>query len=142
MHATGKIFDKISLKLLGISFFGICDPWSEEGSQYSIFWYGVWGEMSNRKTKFKLLVIRGDPRPPIPSLSWSSWSPRKENPEKGSWSTFCNNFQKSEWEYFLSKFTARKVKDENEVANSLMVMVFNLVKNIFPFQCKKHFRAY
>ena len=32
MHATGKIFDKISLKLLGISFFGICDPWSEEGS--------------------------------------------------------------------------------------------------------------
>ena len=110
MHATGKIFDKISLKLLGISFFGICDPWSEEGSRYSIFWYGVWGEMSNRKTKFKLLVIRGDPRPPIPCLSWSSWSPRKENPEKGLGPLSVTIFKKVSESIFFQNLQRVKLK--------------------------------
>ena len=37
-----------------------------------------------------------------------------------------------------NKFKAYKVKDEKEVANSLMA--FNLLKIIHPFQDKKHLR--
>ena len=38
-----------------------------------------------------------------------------------------------------NKFTACKIKDGKEVANSLMV--FNLLKIIHPFQGKKHLRT-
>ena len=50
-------------------------------------------------------------------------------------------FEKSEWEHFFqsNKFTAWKVKDEKEVANSLMK--FNLLKIIHPLQGKRHWRT-
>ena len=65
-------------------------------------------------------------------------SPHKENPDEGAWS-FCSMILKrvSETIFFQSnKSTACKVKDEKEVANSLMA--FNLLKIIHPFQGKKH----
>ena len=45
-------------------------------------------------------------------------------------------------EYFFSKqqITACKIKDREEMANSLMF--FNLLKIIHPFQGKKHLRTY
>ena len=47
----------------------------------------------------------------------------------------------SESIFFQSnKFTACKVKDEKEVANSLMA--FNLLKIIRPFQGKKNLRTF
>ena len=83
MHAAGKVFVKTYLKAIRDTFFPICGI-----SQYVIF-------LSNRRVKFKLLGLQGDPHPsPVPSLSGASWSPHEKNPE-GGWSAYCN--------YFLSK---------------------------------------
>ena len=38
-----------------------------------------------------------------------------------------------------NKFTACMVKDEKQVANTLMA--FNILKILHPFQCKKHLRT-
>ena len=72
MHASGKIFDKICLKSVRDTFF------------------------------FQYLVCDQGQGDSIPSVTGTTWSPRKENPEKGAWSTYRNDFEKSEWEYFLS----------------------------------------
>ena len=56
MHAAGKIFVKTYLKAIRDTFFPICGI-----SQYVIF-------LSNRRGKFKLLGLQGDPPPQFPRL--------------------------------------------------------------------------
>ena len=49
--------------------------------------------ISNRRVKFKLLGLQGDPTPQFPPLVEYSLV---ENPGQGAWSAYCNNFEKSE----------------------------------------------
>ena len=67
MHAAGMI-------PLEIPFLPICGI-----SQYVMF-------LSNRKGKFKLLGLQGDPLSPVPLLSGTSWFPHEKNP------AYCNDF--------------------------------------------------
>ena len=39
------------------------------------------------------------------------------------------------------KFTASKINDEKEETIFYFLMVFNLLKNIHPFESKKHIRT-
>ena len=73
MHAADKVFVKTYLKAIRDIFFLICGIF-----QYVIF-------LSNRRGKFKVLGLQGDPPSPVPSLSGTFWSPHEENPE-GGWS--------------------------------------------------------
>ena len=73
-----KFLLKLTSKLLEISFFPIYKI-----SQYVIF-------LSNRRRKFKLLGLQGDPRFPVTSLMGTSWSLREENLE-GGWSAHFND---------------------------------------------------
>ena len=76
-NCVGKVFVKTYLKALRDFFpiYGI--------SQYVIF-------LSNRRRKFKLLGLQGDPRFPVTSLMGTSWSLREENLE-GGWSAHFND---------------------------------------------------
>ena len=87
-----KIFVKICLRAVRDTFF--YNIWSAiRGGIGEINL--LMGVMSNRKgAKFGLLGLQGDP--PIPSLSGTSWSPHKENPEEGAWSAYCNDLGMSE----------------------------------------------
>ena len=94
-----KCFGKICLNAIRDNFFSICGLWSGGGWGESIFewgWYQIEEEISN------FWACRETPYP-IPSLSGTSWSPHKENPDEGACSVYCNDFEKSEWEYFFSK---------------------------------------
>ena len=125
MNATGKIFVKTCLKAIRNTFFvPICGI-----SQYVIF-------LSNRRGKFKLLGLQGDPPPSlVPSLCGASWSLHEENPLKVIGLLIVMIFFQSQ------KSTVCKVKDEKEETVFYFLMVFNLLKIIDPFESKKHLRT-
>ena len=133
MHATDKIFGKICRKAIRDTFFFnvVYVQDRDEGTRF------LSGVISNRRGKFTFLGLQGDL--PIPSLSGTSWSPHKENPDEGAWSVYCDDFEKRVFSLKSNTFTAFKVKHEKEVPNILMV--FNLLKIIHPFQVKKHLRT-
>ena len=95
-----------------------CDQGREEGLGVCVCGGGI----SNRMGKFKLLVLQGDPLAPSMLL------------------TVIILKRLSEIIFFQrTKFTACKIKDGKEMANSLMK--FNLLKIIHQFQGKKHLRT-
>ena len=97
------------------------------------------GLIYNRRGKFKLLGLQGDPQ--IPSFSGTSYlSTRKTLRRVLVLLTVMILKGVSESiSFHSSKFTASKIKEENEVANSLMA--FNIPKIIHSFQDKKHLRT-
>ena len=56
--------------------------------------------LSNRRGKFKLLDLQGNPPSPVPSLSRTSWSSHEENPE-GGWSAYYNDFLSKQKNYSM-----------------------------------------
>ena len=81
MYAAGKIFVKTYLKVIRDTFFPICGI-----SQYVIF-------LSNRRGKFKLLDLQGDPPPPqFPRLVGYPDLPMRKTLNEGGWSAYCNDF--------------------------------------------------
>ena len=132
-----KFLVKFVWKLLGIPFFlicGVCDQRRDRGTQ---FFGGV-----DITQKGEVHTFGFAERPSNSFLNGTSWFPHKENSEEVARFAYCNDFRRvSESIFFQSnKFIAYKVKDEKEVANSLMA--FNLLKIIHPFQGKKHIRTY
>ena len=122
MHAAGKIFVKTYLKAIR-NFFPIY-----EISQYVIF-------LSNRRGKFKLLDLQGDPpAPQFPRLMGYLDLPMKKNRRLVGLLTVMIFFQRK-------KITACKIKDEKEETFFYFLMVFNLLKIIHPFESKKHLRT-
>ena len=124
MNATGKIFVKTCLKAIRNTFFvPICGI-----SQYVIF-------LSNRRGKFKLLDLQGDPPPPqFPRLVGYPDLPMRKTLRVVGLLTVMIFFQSK-------KFTACKIKDEKEETIFYFLMVLNLLKIIHPFESKKHFRT-
>ena len=123
IYPTGNIFGKISVKAIrDTAFFQyiVCDQGTE----------GEPGVIFNRREKFKLFILLGDPLRQFPLLVWyPNLSIRKLM--KSGWSAYCNDFEKSEWESFQSKtFSACKLKDEKEVVNDFIA--FNLLKIMHP----------
>ena len=95
MHASGKTSDRIRLKAIRDTFFLICSLWSvDRGTKF--FSRGN----IQQKGDVRTFGLQEDPQ--IPSLSGTSWSSHKPDPEDGAWSAYCNDFEKIEWEYFLS----------------------------------------
>ena len=76
---SAKVLLKLVYKLLEILFFLICGIF-----QYVIFLF-------NRRRKFKLLGLQGDPISTILFLSVTSWSLHEIN-TGGDWSAYCNDF--------------------------------------------------
>ena len=124
MNATGKMFVKTCLKAIRNTFFvPICGI-----SQYVIF-------LSNRRGKFKLLDLQGDPPPPqFPRLVGYPDLPMRKTLKVVGLLTVMIFFQSKH-------FTACKVKDEKVETIFYFLMTFNLLKIIHPFESKKHFRT-
>ena len=123
MYAAGKIFVKTYLKVIRDTFFPICGI-----SQYVIF-------LSNRRGKFKLLDLQGDPPPPqFPRLVGYPDLPMRKTLRVVGLLTVMIFFQSK-------KFTACKIKDEKEETIFYFLMAFNLLKIIHPFESKKHLRT-
>ena len=111
----------------------ICDQRRDRGGQ---FFDG--GDILNRRGKFKFLGMQGDPPCQFPALVGHPDLPKRKTLK---WVlglvTVMILKRVSESIFFQSnKFTTYKIKDEKEVANSLMA--FNLLKIIHTFQGKKH----
>ena len=88
------------------------------------------GDTSNRREKFKLFGLQGDPDLPITKTL-------RRVPDL---LTVMILKRVSESIFFqINKFTLCKFKDKKELANSLMA--FNLLKIIHPVQGKKHLRT-
>ena len=122
MHASGKISVKTYRKAIR-NFFPIC-----EISQYVIF-------LSNRRGKFKLLDLQGDPPPPqFPHLVGYLDLPMSKTLRVVGLLTVMIFFQRK-------KITACKIKDEKEETIFYFLMVFNLMRIIHPFVSKKHLRT-
>ena len=135
MHSSGKIFDKICLKAIRNTnmFFQyvVCD----QGTRRFNFSVGV---VSNRKGKFKLFALQGDPPQFFPLVGNLDLLLRKTLRRVLDPLTVMILKRMSENIFFqINKFTACKFT--KEVANSLMA--FNLLKIIHPFQGKKHLRT-
>ena len=95
------------------------------------------GVISNRRRKFKLLVLQGDPLLQIPPSVWHPNPPIRKTLGR---LTVIILKRVSESIFFQSnKFTTCKVKDEKEVTNSLMAC--NLLNIVYPFQRNKHLRT-
>ena len=122
MHGAGKIFFKTYLKAIR-DFFPIC-----EISYYVIF-------LSNRRGKFTLLDLQGDP-PPLQFLSLVGYPdlPMRKTLRVVGLFTVMIFFQRK-------KFTVCKIKDEKEETIFSFLMVFNLLKIIHQFESKKHLRT-
>ena len=90
--------------------------------------------LSNRRGKFKLLGLQGDPRPQFPGLvGCPEFFMRKTLMVVGLLAVMI---------FFQSKnFTACKVKDGKEVTFFYFLIVFNLLKIIHQFESKKHLRT-
>ena len=91
--------------------------------------------LSNRRGKFKLLDLQGDPPPPqFPRLVGYPDLPMKKTLRVVGLLTVMIFFQ--------SKiFTACKIKDEKGETIFYFLMVFNLLKIIHLFESKKHLRT-
>ena len=92
------------------------------------------GVISNRRGMFKLTALRGDATPFPPLVGHADLLIRKTL--RRVLGLFTVMILKRVSDSIYNKHTACKVKDENEVATSLMA--FNLLKIIHPFQGKKH----
>ena len=99
------------------------------------------GGVSNRKGKFKLFGFQREPPPQFcPLVGHPDLSIKKTLAKVLGLLTVMISNRLSESIFFQSnKLLACKIKDENEVANSLMA--FNLLKIIHPFQGKKHLKT-
>ena len=134
IYAAGKTYGKICLKAITDKLFFqnvVCD----QGRERKL------GVISNRKGKFKPLILQGDPRPQFPPLVWyPNFSMRKIL--ESAWSAYLMILKRVGDSIFFqsNKFTACKVKDEKQVANSLMA--FSPLKIIHPLQGKKHLRTF
>ena len=122
MHGAGKIFFKTYLKAIR-DFFPIC-----EISYYVIF-------LSNRRGKFTLLDLQGDP-PPLQFLSLVGYPdlPMRKTLRVVGLFTVMIFFQRK-------KFTVCKIKDEKEETIFYFLMLFNLLKIIHPFESKNQLRT-
>ena len=90
--------------------------------------------LSNRRGKFKLLDLQGDPPPPqFPRLVGYPDLPMRKTLRVVGLLTVMIFFQSK-------KFTACKVKDEKEETIFYFLMVFNLLKIIHSFESKKHLK--
>ena len=97
-------------------------------SQYVIF-------LSNRRRKFKLLDLQGDPLPPqFPCLVGYPDLPTRKVLGVVDLLTLMIFF-------YRKKITACKIKDGKEERIFYFLMVFNLLQIIHPFQSKKHLRT-
>ena len=122
MHTKGKIFVTTYLKAIRDLFFPKCGI-----SQYMIF-------LSNRRGKFKLLGLQGDPPPQFPRLVGHPDLPMRKTLRVVGLFTVMIFFQRK-------KFTVCKIKDEKEETIFSFLMVFNLLKIIHQFESKKHLRT-
>ena len=118
-----KFLLKLMLKLLRIPLFPICGI-----SQYVIF-------LSNRRAKFKLLGLQGDPPSPqfLRLVGYPDLAMRKTMRVVGL--LIVKIFFQSK------KFTACEIKDEKEETIFYFLMVFNLLKIIHPLESKKHLKT-
>ena len=91
--------------------------------------------LSNRRGKFKLLDLQGDPPPPkFPRLVGYLDLPLRKTLRVAGLLTVLIFFKSK-------KFAACKIKDEKEDTIFYFLMVFNLLKIIHPIESEKHFRA-
>ena len=121
---------------LEITFFPICGLLSGERQTGPDFLVGA---ISNRKGKFIVLGLQGNPH---------QLSPLAGHPDLPIMKTLMRvvallpvmTFKRVRSIFFQSKkLTVCKVKDEKEVTNFLIVL--NLLKIIHPFEGKKHLRT-
>ena len=90
--------------------------------------------LSNRRGKFKLLDLQGDPPPPqFPRLVGYPDLPMRKTLRVVGLLTVMIFFQSK-------KFTACKIKDEKEETIFYFLMLFNLLKIIHPFESKETFK--
>ena len=90
--------------------------------------------LSNRRGKFKLLDLQGDPPPPqFPLLVGYPDLPMKKTLRLVGLLTVMIFFQNR-------KFTACKINDEKEETVFYFLMVFNLLKIIHPFESENHLK--
>ena len=88
--------------------------------------------LSNRRGKFKLLDLQGDPPPPqFPRLVGYPDLPMRKTLRVVGLLTVMIFFQSK-------KFTACKIKDEKEETIFYFLMVFNLLKIIHLFVSKNN----
>ena len=121
IYTAGKMFGKICLKAIGDTFFSnICSV--IRGGKAD------WGWHATQGGKFKLFVLQEGTLCQFSPLVWHPNPPRMLRLLTVMILKRVSNI-----------FTACKVKDEKEEATFLMV--FNLLKIIYPFQCKKHLRT-
>ena len=101
------------------------------------------GVIFKRREKFQLLGLQGDPLPPqfLPLVGHPDL-PLKRTLTMVLGLLIVMILKKVTESIFFqrNKFIACNVKDEKEVANSLMA--FNLLKIIHPFQDKQHLGTY
>ena len=100
----------------------------------------VWDD-SQQKGKLQTYILQGDPSIQFPPLVRHPDLPIKKILRRvlGLFTAMILK-RVCDSNYFKSnKFTTCKVKDEKEMANSLMA--FNLPKIIYPFQGKNHLRT-
>ena len=125
MHVTGKKFGKTCRKAVRDTVFPICGLWSEKIREAQNF-----------------LAYKESPPAYFPSILGHSDLPIKRNLRKVlGLLTIMILKRRSESIFFQSnKSTTCKIKDRKEITNSLMM--FELLKIIHPFQCKKYLRSY
>ena len=138
MSVAGKNFGNICLKATKDTLLPICGLWSGEGQRTQFFGVGC----IQQKSVVQKFWLAGElPRPQFHLLVGHSDLTIKNT----LWRvlgllTVMNLKRVSESIFFQSnKFTGYKVKNEKEVANSLMV--FNLLKITYLAQGKKNLRT-
>ena len=90
---------------------------------------------SNRRGKFKLSDLQGDPLPPqFPHLVEYPDLPMRKTLRVVGLLTVVSFFQSK-------KITACKIKDEKEETIFYFLMVLDPLKIIHPFESKKHLRT-
>ena len=91
--------------------------------------------LSNRRGKFKLLDLQGDPSPPqFPRLAGYPDLPMRKTLRMVGQLTVMILFQSK-------KFTVCKIKDKKEEIIFYFLMVFYLLKIIHPFESKNRLRT-
>ena len=132
MHAPGKTFGKIFLTAIRDTF--LSNTWS--GITGGTGWLKVLvGVISNRRGKFKLSGLQGDPPPFFPLAGHLDLPIMKTLRRVLNLLTIMILKRVTLSIFFQSnKFTPCEVKDEKEVANSLMA--FNLLKLFIHFKVR------
>ena len=91
--------------------------------------------LSHRRRKFKLLDLQGDPPPPqFPRIVGYPDLPMRKILRVVGLLTVMILFQSK-------KFTACKIKDEKAETIFYFLIVFNLLKIIYPFESQKHLKT-